>query len=747
MKRFINFNFIIFALCWTACTPDPISSFMGPMLLANSPVHFGDSPQGVRARGRLVITNGGDTPLEINDFKIEPDDGIFQVGFSELPLTIAGRRSKEITIQFWPRAVGAFKADISFDSNHDGDTLSPIVLLGNGVTDQTCLPCTPPPEPECHFDLESSLVYVPSTSTDCESESGECGYRIIEVPCENELCDTETGLCPNGVIPTFDAGPEPSICGDGERDTDEECDDGNTVNGDGCSDQCTVESGWDCSEEPCEAVCGDGQIAGDEACDDGNTNNDDGCSEACIVEDGWDCGVEPCEAICGDGLTLGSEECDDHNTVLEWCEYAEVACTVCGPLCSFVPGITQNCGDGVVQENEECDDGTSGDGENINSNNLPDACRENCLNPFCGDNTQDSNEECDDGNTSIEACDYGDEDCTVCGDLCTWVPGSTSLCGDGIVQGDEECDDGDMNSLEQANACRENCVLAYCGDGVQDTGEECDLGPDADLLCPYGETSCFSCNNDCETVNGTTAFCGDGTIQAPEECDDGTDSVVGNSNQRADACRMTCVEFSCGDGWIDNGEVCDDGNNDPNDGCNTACLVEDDWECIGNPSVCTQSINAEGGETCSDATVINTSSGSLIGYYGDADNYAPADYSDQWSISCTDHYDASGPDVVYAIELESNANLHVEVGPQSSADISIYLLDTCSPVSTSCVAGSDAYVANQQGIIEIFDFTWPGTEAGNATKTFYLVIDAYCSVGSSYCPTSTDTFELSWEIN
>ena len=55
--------------------------------------------------------------------------------------------------------------------------------------------------------LASSLVYVPFTSTNCESESGECSYRVIEIPCDNEECDPDTGLCPNGVIPTFDAGP------------------------------------------------------------------------------------------------------------------------------------------------------------------------------------------------------------------------------------------------------------------------------------------------------------------------------------------------------------------------------------------------------------------------------------------------------------------------------------------------------------------------------------------------------------
>ncbi|CAG9322898.1 unnamed protein product [Blepharisma stoltei] len=37
------------------------------------------------------------------------------------------------------------------------------------------------------------------------------------------------------------------ICGDGRNMGEAECDDGNTINGDGCSANCTVESGWSCS--------------------------------------------------------------------------------------------------------------------------------------------------------------------------------------------------------------------------------------------------------------------------------------------------------------------------------------------------------------------------------------------------------------------------------------------------------------------------------------------------------------------
>lgn len=35
------------------------------------------------------------------------------------------------------------------------------------------------------------------------------------------------------------------ICGDGKR-FESSCDDGNTVNGDGCDDNCNVEDGWTC---------------------------------------------------------------------------------------------------------------------------------------------------------------------------------------------------------------------------------------------------------------------------------------------------------------------------------------------------------------------------------------------------------------------------------------------------------------------------------------------------------------------
>jgi len=64
-------------------------------------------------------------------------------------------------------------------------------------------------------------------------------------------------------------------CGNGDlqEELGEECDDGNTVDGDGCSADCKIE------------YCGDGIINNiDEECDDGNNVDGDGCSASCESE-------------------------------------------------------------------------------------------------------------------------------------------------------------------------------------------------------------------------------------------------------------------------------------------------------------------------------------------------------------------------------------------------------------------------------------------------------------------------------
>src|SRR5436190_1723372 len=89
-----------------------------------------------------------------------------------------------------------------------------------------------------------------------------------------------------------------TVCGNGIVEEPEVCDDGNNMDGDGCTADCHSGEG-----------CGNGVLDPGEECDDGNPNNNDDClSGTCRF------------ARCGDGIRdLDGidpgrlEECDDGN--------------------------------------------------------------------------------------------------------------------------------------------------------------------------------------------------------------------------------------------------------------------------------------------------------------------------------------------------------------------------------------------------------------------------------------------------
>jgi cysteine-rich repeat protein len=83
------------------------------------------------------------------------------------------------------------------------------------------------------------------------------------------------------------------LCGNGQLNAGEACDDGNTRDSDGCSSACQVESSYLCPTPGarCRSTCGDAVVVGTEPCDDGNTEAGDGCSATCAVESGYVCGV------------------------------------------------------------------------------------------------------------------------------------------------------------------------------------------------------------------------------------------------------------------------------------------------------------------------------------------------------------------------------------------------------------------------------------------------------------------------
>ncbi len=221
----------------------------------------------------------------------------------------------------------------------------------------------------------------------------------------NEVADGGTDVTfDSGLV--ADAGSPPG-CGDSTRAGAEECDDGNTDSGDGCSFQCLLEDTYVCPVPGSDCVqvvvCGNGRIEGDETCDDRNTTAGDGCSDTCAVEEGWNCPMPGAACVsdgCGDGLVAGFEVCDDGNTdnedgCDENCNLEEgMHCPVPGDMC-----VATSCGDGLTQGTEECDDQNAavGDGCTPFCKREPQCANGTCL-AVCGDGIRFAPETCDDGN-------------------------------------------------------------------------------------------------------------------------------------------------------------------------------------------------------------------------------------------------------------------------------------------------------------------------------------------------------------
>ncbi len=244
-------------------------------------------------------------------------------------------------------------------------------------------------------------------------------------------------------------------CGDGQTTGPEACDDGNTVDGDGCSADCLlVEPNYLCpTRGPCHLIeCGDGIADWPEQCDDGNDQAGDGCSADCSAkEPGYFCpyGGGAChEIICGDGVPEWPEECDDGNDQAgDGCS-ADCLAWEPGYYCPYDGGpcLEHICGDGIVVGSEDCDDGNIDDGDGCSAD-CEDVepgytCPNNggaCSPVTCGDGTWTPPFElCDDGNT--EDGDGCSAECMPEPDYyCMGGTNCQKLCTDGKTAGSGGC--------------------------------------------------------------------------------------------------------------------------------------------------------------------------------------------------------------------------------------------------------------------------------------------------------------------
>ena len=128
---------------------------------------------------------------------------------------------------------------------------------GNGLTDSAT-------DELCD---DANTVAGDGCSADCKSDE-TCGNGVTDT-INGETCDDANSTSGDGCSGTCQSNEE---CGDGIPDPQEECESSNMFT-QTCDPDCTFR------------VCGDGvfnTVA--EECDDGNTNDGDGCSSKCIKE-------------------------------------------------------------------------------------------------------------------------------------------------------------------------------------------------------------------------------------------------------------------------------------------------------------------------------------------------------------------------------------------------------------------------------------------------------------------------------
>jgi len=303
-------------------------------------------------------------------------------------------------------------------------------------------------------------------------------------------------------------------CGDGVVEGSEECDDGNTTNGDGCNNDCTFS---------CVSTDSTRDCASSNACVTGSTCDDTThtCSTGTTVTDGTSCGSgEICvsgactAATCGDGFTTAPEQCDFGTG-------NNVAGSGCQPDCTFSCSTAPN----------SCDDGNPCNGTET-----------------CGAVTGPNG-------TGGQVCSPGTPlaDGTSCGGgkICKSGVCSTpaAVCGNGIVEAGEQCDLGVQNG--QGLGCSAQCTF------------DCATSSD--------------CNSANACVGNGTCVPGQVNGQNIQKCQAGT-NVAKCTACPTGFCDGSgaCQPSTCGDTCIDTskGEQCDDGNHLDLDGCDSTCRYE-----------------------------------------------------------------------------------------------------------------------------------------------------------------------------
>ncbi|KAA0171092.1 hypothetical protein FNF27_06396 [Cafeteria roenbergensis] len=202
------------------------SGTTGTIFLDGKPVRSGTMPQLASAvRAKMLLGKS-----------ISPSQSSFYGKLDEVRIWSVARTAAEITagIAFFPFPTLAqademkLQAYIPFDIVHSSPHHDEVLLRG-------------------------------ASPAKDQSGHGRDATVLCEDPDAASLGGSSSSALPAGLLARTCVVASPrsatrSLCNNGFREVGEECDDGNTVSGDGCSSTCTIEPGWVCEHEDFSAA-------------------------------------------------------------------------------------------------------------------------------------------------------------------------------------------------------------------------------------------------------------------------------------------------------------------------------------------------------------------------------------------------------------------------------------------------------------------------------------------------------------
>ena len=473
------------------------------------------------------------------------------------------------------------------------------------------------------------------------------GNTVSGDGCSATCAVEATWSCTGGSSTTKDTWIE--LWGDGKRfnTLSTFCDDGNTANNDGCSSTWSIESGWTCTggssttADHCTEVWGDGKRFNSVGTywDDGNLLNGDGCSSTCTIETGWTCSggttatKDVCIEIWGDGKKYGSlsTSWDDGNTnngdgwSMTWS--VETGWIWSGGSSTSKDTWTEICGDGKRFNiiSTYWDDGNTINGDGWSSLWTKETGW------TCSGGTSTSkdicNDICGDGKKYTSLSTFWDDGNTVnndgCNSVCAVESGWTWTGGTSTTK--------DMWSEIWGDAKRFNSIATYCDDGniISNDGWSSTWQTESGWNWFGGtSTSKDSCSDICgdgKKYNSTSTFWDDGNVLSGDGCSSSCLKETGwtwsgGTTTTAD----TCVEI-WGNGIRFNilSTYWDDGNTSSNDGWSSTWTKESGWNCSGGSSTTKDTCT----EICGDGKRFN----SISTYCDDGNTLNGDGWSTTWS--------------------------------------------------------------------------------------------------------------------